>query len=495
MPIRVIAWACIRLAVISLLFVSRAWAVGSDFEQHACSYDGLPAFCGTLRAPEDRTKSDGRTIVLHFVRVPPQDRNLGTAPIVWFDGGPGQSVITDFSDGGIQSDPLSAALHETHEILLLDQRGTGLSNELQCPMYQRVSDVFAEIFPLDSVRRCRARLAKTSDLSAYGTDAAAADLDAVRRNLGYHRVIAVGGSYGTTAALVYMRGYPDAVRSALLIGVAPTFFKIPLPQLQAAQRALDDLEHSCAHDPICNAHFPNFSVEFRRLLAQSTTGIPVNYRDKHTGESVHATLERPVFADTMRLMLYAPQSAVLIPLLIHEAARGNSTPLARAIATFALAFFGGTAGEQAMGTNFSVNCQEGVTFITPAEAARESANTFMAGSILDARRASCSIWNVQPADPSFIEPVRSSVPVLMISGADDPATDPRYATRQLAYLSHGRQIIVPNGGHINDDPCLERLEVRFVQTSSTAGLDVACVKRFTRPPFATSLSSIPKWLR
>ncbi len=91
--------------------------------------------------------------------------------------------------------------------------------------------------------------------------------------------------------------------------------------------------------------------------------------------------------------------------------------------------------------------------------------------------------------------MRSSVPVLMLSGADDPATDPRYATRQLAYLSHGRQIIVPNGGHINDDPCLEGLEVRFVQTSSTAGLDAACVKRFFRPPFATSLNAVPKWLR
>ncbi len=230
------------------------------------------------------------------------------------------------------------------------------------------------------------------------------------------------------------------------------------------------------------------------MLAQSTTGIPVNYRDSHTGEQVHAALTRPVFADGVRLLLYAPHNAVLIPLLIHDTARGNTTPLATAIAAYAQAVFGGTADEQAIGDNFSVNCQEGVALITPAEAARESANSFTAGSILEARQASCAIWNVRPADPSFIEPVRSSVPVLIISGAD-PATDARYATRQLAYLPHGRQIIVPNGGHINDDPCLESLEVQFVQTSSTAGLDASCVKHFSRPPFVTSLSAIPKWMQ
>ncbi len=394
MVIRVIVWSCILSALGSSLIAWRASAAGTDFEQHACSYDKLPAFCGTLRVPEDRTKTGGRTIVLHFVRVPAHHRSSATA-IVWFDGGPGESVISDFSDGGIQGYPLSAALHEAHEILFLDQRGTGLSNQLQCPMYPRVSDVFAEIFPVDSVRRCRARLAKTSDLSAYGTDAAADDLDAVRRHLGYRRVIAIGGSYGTTAALVYMRRYPNAVQSALLIGVAPTFFKIPLPQLQAGQRALDDLERSCAHDAVCHAHFPKFSVEFRQVLGESTTGISISYRDTQSGERVHATLMRPVFADTVRLLLYAPHTAVLLPLLIHEAARGNTTPLAKVIAAYAQLVFGGTADEQAMGDNFSVNCQEGVAFITSAEAARESANTFMAGSIFDAREASCSIWNVR----------------------------------------------------------------------------------------------------
>ncbi|MGA8533905.1 MAG: alpha/beta fold hydrolase [Candidatus Tumulicola sp.] len=468
-----------------------AAGVTAGFEQHACLYDKLPAFCGTLRVPEDRSNPGGRTIVLHFVRVPAVRTN--GAPVAILDGGPGQSAISDMSQG-IREDPLYGPLHASHELLLLDQRGTGLSHELQCRMYAKPGDVFAEIYPLDAVRRCRERLAKTSDLNAYGTDAAADDLDALRQALGYGKVIAIGGSYGTIAALVYLRRHEAAVQSELLISVAPTFFKIPLPQLQAAQRALDALIRSCARDTACHEHFPAFATEFASLLQQSTGGISVNYRNGQTGERVRAKLMRPVFANGVRLLLYAPDTAAWLPLLVHDAARGDPVPLAKVIAFMSEVVNGGNPGGQAMGDNIGVDCQEGVAFITPQEATQESQDTFMAGTILDARRDTCSIWNVRAAESNFIEPVRSSVPVLMMSGAADPATDPRYATRQLAYLPNGRQILIPNGGHSNDNPCLTKIELRFVQTSSVTGLDASCAKGFKRPSFATSLSQIPSQL-
>lgn len=474
--------------VLATLLAAPGSGATAGFEQHACTYDKLPAFCGTLRVPEDRSNPAGRTIVLHFVRVPPV-RTSGT-PVALLDGGPGQSAISDMSEG-LREDPLYGPLHATHEFLILDQRGTGLSHELQCRMYAKPSDVYAEIYPLETVRRCRERLAKTSDLNAYGTDAAADDLDGLRRALGYGKIIAIGGSYGTMAALVYLRRHEAAVQSELLISVAPTFFKIPLPQLQAAQRALDALIGSCARDAACHQHFPAFAAEFASLLARSSGGIPVDYRNGHTGERVRAKLMRPVFANGVRLLLYAPDTAVWLPLLVHDAAHGDTTPLAKVIALMSEAVNGGNPGGQAMGDNIGVDCQEGVAFITLQEAARESQGTFMAGTILDARRDTCAIWKVRPAEPSFIEPVRSSVPVLMMSGAADPATDPRYATRQLAYLPDGRQILIPNGGHSNDDPCLTKLELRFVQSSSVTGLDASCAKGFKRPPFATQLSQIP----
>jgi pimeloyl-ACP methyl ester carboxylesterase len=482
----------VGLLAVFLLAATAPTAEAKDMTRRPCTYDKLPAVCGTLRVPEDRLYPSGRTIVLHFVQVLAQAVRPA-APIFFLDGGPGQSAISDFSDG-LRDDPTFVALHTTHDFVLLDQRGTGLSHALQCRMYRDDSDVFAEIYPLKALRRCRERLARATDLSAYGTSAATDDLDLLRERLGYRKIILYGGSYGTLVALVYLRKHGDFAQSALLEGIEPPFFKIPLPELQAAQRALDALEQACARDAVCRTTFPHFGSEFSSLLKESTHGIRVDY-ENHSGEHVHAMLLRPVFANSVRLMLYFPSTAAWLPLLVHDAKGGNTTPLAKAIVLFNKAFNGGYPGGQAMGDNIGVDCQEGVAFITPAEAARESINTFMAGAVLEARNSTCAIWNVRSAESAFIDPVRSTVPVLMISGADDPATDPRYATRQLAYLANSRQIVIPYGGHGNDDPCITRQEIEFIVRSSAAELNASCIKKFARPQFATTLSALPKVLR
>ena len=52
-------------------------------------------------------------------------------------------------------------------------------------------------------------------------------------------------SYGTRAALVYLRQHPDRVRTVTLMGVAPTYLKMPLYHAQAAARAMDLLLQEC----------------------------------------------------------------------------------------------------------------------------------------------------------------------------------------------------------------------------------------------------------
>jgi pimeloyl-ACP methyl ester carboxylesterase len=452
--------------------------------EHPCSYAQLPALCGTFRVPEVRSLPKGRTITLHFVRIPAAHGS--GAPIFPIAGGPGQSVIA--AGAGYVGDGRLSALHPAHDFVFLDQRGTGLSHPLLCNLYPHTRDIFAEIFPLGTVRACRDKLAKTSDLNAYGSDAAADDLDALRKLLGYRKVILIGGSYGTTEALVYLRRHGGTVQSEVLEGVSPPFDKFPLPFLQGAQRAFDDLAASCTLDALCHARFPRFRSEFSSLLKESTAGIPVDFDDAQTHEHVRVKLMRGVFADRMRQAMYSPDVASLLPLIVHEAARGNTTPLSKLVVFLSRAIIGSLA----VGENISVDCREAVLFLTDADIARESKGSFMANTIVDARRATCAIWNVRPVERSFLEPIRSAVPVLMMSGQDDPATPPQPGTRELAYLSNGRQILIPNGGHNNDDPCLTQIEIRFVLTSSGAGLNAACAQHFSRPPFVTRL---PDFLR
>src|SRR5207237_10792217 len=96
----------------------------------------------------------------------------------------------------------------------------------------------SEMFPVDYVKEMRHALEKRADLTKYTTSIAMDDLDDVRTWLGYDRINLFGGSYGTQAALVYMRRHPDHVRSAILLAVAPTDLKMSSHHSVAALGAM-----------------------------------------------------------------------------------------------------------------------------------------------------------------------------------------------------------------------------------------------------------------
>src|SRR5437763_1265060 len=77
------------------------------------------------------------------------------------------------------------------------------------------------------------------DLRLYTTTPAVDDVDDVRAALGYDRINVNGGSYGTLAALHYMRRHPEHVRTAVLEGLVTPDSRLPLYFAHGAQVALD----------------------------------------------------------------------------------------------------------------------------------------------------------------------------------------------------------------------------------------------------------------
>src|SRR5262249_46951072 len=152
----------------------------------------------------------------------------GTAtrdPVVPIPGGPGSGTIEQAA--GFANE--LRELRETRDILLVDLRGTGGSNLLDCEMYgPALADYLGAFYPAERGRRCAERWRDRADLSQYDNDASADDLDEVRAALGYERLNLYGASAGTRTALVYMRRHPDRVRSAVLHGVVPTNAAMPL---------------------------------------------------------------------------------------------------------------------------------------------------------------------------------------------------------------------------------------------------------------------------
>jgi pimeloyl-ACP methyl ester carboxylesterase len=446
---------------------------------------GAAAICGTLTVFENRAAGTGRTIGIHFVVIEAKHRDHRA--IAFNPGGPGASATVMAADFADATGGVFAALRDHYDILLVDNRGTGESAPQNCNFApaDRPELYFRQLWPDTIVRACRERLAAHANLSLYSTSEAADDLDDVRAALGYPKLVLFGGSYGTVFYLDYARRHPDSVESVVLEGVGPPhFYIIPLPMARGAQTAIDGLEQACLRDRTCSAHFPHFADHFAAVVQRFDSG-PVTFTVRnpvtHRLQSVQLTKE--VFAETIRHEMYFPSGAAYIPVTIERAYRGDYTPLSEMVSQMALFF----ANIQANGLNLSVTCAEDIPFITEADVTRYSAGTFEGDARVRAQQRACSFWNVEPVPASFVEPVRSDAPILMISGSDDPATPPAYAREALAYLPQARIMLVPGASHDSDlPPCVDTTIVAFVRARSAAGLDLSgCAAAYRRPSFVT----------
>jgi pimeloyl-ACP methyl ester carboxylesterase len=442
---------------------------------HPCSYSELPARCGTLTVPENRAVPHGRSIALRFVAVASRSEPQRD-PVFVIAGGPGQSAV-DAYRGGFAADGFLRTANRDRAVVLLDQRGAGASSPMRCDLVSDRAAMFAYLYPTATVARCRRILAASHDLNSYGTNAATDDLDALREALDYRKIVLYGGSYGTDVALVYLRRHAVSAAAEVLEGVAPPQLLLPLPFPKGAQRALDDLTASCRNDPACNRNFPHFATEFESMLAGARNGgIPVE----------GGTISFEVLADAMRHVMYDEYTASYLPLIVHRWATGDSAPLGKTVTLLAA----GITGSLAMGMNLSITCAESLPFIDQQTAAAAATGTFMGTSRYDAQRAACAIWNVRPVSESFLRPIESNVPVLMIGGAADPATPPQFGARALAGLPNGRQLLVPHGGHDVDSPCTMHLELQFLNGYDARSLDASCLRSHGRPPFATTFAGL-----
>jgi pimeloyl-ACP methyl ester carboxylesterase len=448
----------------------------------------VQSVCGTFRVYEDRHSRTGRTLDIHFVVL--KASKPTNQAIFWNPGGPGAGA-TQFApyiaDG--KGEEYLARLRDRYDVVFVDNRGTGLSHELRCALFS-ASDpqsYFLQEWPDEQLRACRAALEKDADLSDYTTDIAADDLDDIRTALGYPKIVLSGISDGTSLFLDYARRHPRNVESILLQGVAPPHFLIiPLEDARGAQLAMDRLESDCAADPSCNSHFPNFRSQFATLVQRFAHGpiaVRVESGPAHALRTVR--LSKEVFADRLRQTLYSNGPAAYVPYIVDRASAGDYVPLGRMIEYSAI----GLDRLVPAGANLSVTCAEDVPFITDADVANTSADTFMGPGRVLAQQHACGIWKVRQAPASFQDPVRTSAPVFMISGADDPTTPPEYSAEALAYFPNGRRLLIANASHDTGVPCAMTLAEQFIRDRSARNLQTStCSAMNHRPSFATSMA-------
>lgn len=448
---------------------------------HPCGIDEGPpdAFCGTHRVFENRASGSGRTIDLKIVVAPALRRDPRPDPLFVFEGGPGGGAATLAS----QRIPMFRRFQTSRDIVLVDQRGTGASNPLDCKdENDGVDEDLSNIddYPVDRFRRCLETL--QADPSQYTTAIAMDDIDDVRRALGYDQINLWGGSYGTRAALVYLKRHESAVRSVVLDGVAPPDMRLPLYMARDGQRALDRLIDACERDAACSRAYPGFRTTVDRLWTSLEARPVIDFLHPRTGKPAKVTVSRRLVATIVFQSLYTPEITSVLPRLLTDAAAGSFQGL------FAFAFSSDLPkGAMSEGMFLSVVCAEDLPRIASEDISRETANAFIGSAMFDTRMKPCEFWPKGAVADDYYAPVTSSKPVLLFSGEDDPVTPPSWGERVASSLGNAKHIVVPGAGHITlMRGCVSRLVGEFLDTADPRAIEPSCVASLKRPPFFTT---------
>ena len=446
----------------------------------------VAADCGVLDVAENPAAPGGRHIPLHVARVAAINRRKQADALFVLAGGPGQGAGDFYASVA----PAFARIRRDRDIVLLDQRGTGASHALGCPVEE------AQLYPSSDAevaafaQRCLGSLRAQADPALYTTSLAVADLERVRAALGYERIDLYGVSYGTRVAQQYVRRFPARVRALILDGVVPPQRAIGPEVALDAESALRRILARCATQTPCRARFgdPLHDYEMLRAALETQAPVTVQVPDPASAAPRRVQFDRDRLATVLRLGAYSADYAALLPLFLRAGAQGDYAPLA---AQFL--FLERSYESIAIGMHNSVVCTEDVPFWDPRAIDRAAlAATFLGTSEVDALASLCRIWPHGPIDADLHQPLRSAVPALLLSGGDDPVTPPAYAREAGATLTQALQLELPGFGHGQlSAPCMDRVLAQFLVRGSSAGLDTACLRRAVPMPFFTSVNGPP----
>ena len=440
----------------------------ANFTEVECPFTWFltPIQCGYVESPEDHQQPDGKAIRLFVARYFSEAPTVEDDPIFYLAGGPG-------GEGNASIDRLRS-LVRTRDLVVVDQRGTGSSEPfLGCAELSTDDQTFVtddrEPF-VAALTACRDRLiGEGIDLSKYNSAQNAADIDVVRRALGYEQINLLGISYGTRLGLTILRDHPEMVRSAVLDSVLPLQIDAFSSVGASAQRSLERIAETCAAQAECNEAYPDVLSILDSALAYLDES-PFLVRSAGIRMNGNRTLEL-IFN-----LLYDAESLAFIPLFINELNDRRFITLNNLVEAFVE-----TRSRFSYGMYMSVMCAEEGPFTSTMNLAAASADltpriaeTFNGPEILE----SCDIWGVPDADAIEAMAVQSDVPTLLLSGEFDPITPPAYAELVAEDLSAAQWVNLNDDSHgVVLSRCGRNVALDWFENPGTQMLDPCRIDR------------------
>ncbi len=434
-------------------------------------FDGLQ--CASVSVPADWRHPEGPRTTVGIGRFPVRDpaRRIGT--LLLNPGGPGPVL---FSLPWLA--PMTAELTEWFDVVVFDPRGMGDSGGVSCPTPPpaQLPATPPDRAAFDAYTAAQQRFAADCAAALGPLDGAldawqvAHDMDALRAALGERRLTYVGNSYGTVYGQAYAELFPGNVGRMYLDSVAdhttPDLLAMVRPKAEALEAALHRFAGWCAAEPGCALRGGDALAVWDRVVATAERApIPA----PQAGTTVDA--------GTLR------GSAVLM--IRRERAWPD-------LATALAAADRGDAGGFLPAPPPPVPDVPGAALIGLATCADllESIGHDRTAQLAEELRPSAprigwtEPWNFQGRcaglptgtfPPHPIRPV-GLPPVLVVNGADDPATPPEFGRRLVAQLP-GARYLAADGGHavyLSGDPCVRGHVHRYLVAGELPPPDATC---------------------
>lgn len=450
--------------------------------------EDIEVTCAYLSVPEERADPERATIELAVVIIPSRSDTPRPDPIIYLDGGPGGSAVFGLADW------VDSPLRDEYELILFDQRGTGLSlPSLNCIEMELAED---DEETADAAQSCRDRLSDEGvNLSAYSSAENAADVADLIAQLDYDEVNLLGISYGTRLALTVLRDNPASVRSVILDSSYPPQVRAYNEQALNAGLAIQALLRGCADDEDCAATFPDLEARFYDLIDQlNAEPVLIAIADEEGGELSEIEVSGDDLVSSMSDWLYVTDLISYVPLVIDQLEFGETEALSFLYETSGSGFRrqdeGDLSDSEAM--FYAIECREEGSFSTLAQARVAAAD--LPPQLADALIGSvesffdlCAIWEVDAASASERAPVRSAVPTLVLAGEYDPVTPPSWGELAAESLSNSYFHVLPGGGHavIDASDCMMTIANEFLDSPEDEP-DASCLNDLY-PVFAYEL--------
>lgn len=453
---------------------------GPVTEPAACANLGFEAdafdpavTCGWLTVAE--TAAPGaRMLRLPFVRAPALDAAAALDPIVYLHGGPGISVL-DVVPRALKGQAWPR-LRRRHDLVFLDYRGVGRSTPALCPDFGREMEALtregtegeaAVARRVAAASACRAALlAAGADPTAWGADALAADVEALRVALGYPRWSVFATSYGVFPAVELMRRRPETLSAVLLDSAFPPDSPNRSEQVNATAEAFAALQARCDAQPECARRHPGVRAAAARI-ADRLDAEPLRLGDRTvTGEG---------FNEALWTLLVDGSTAPYLPELVSRLEAGDPVLMRRFMHTFGRSdVFGGYAHAAA----WLANCHDLWPEPTaPAVARAMAAHPDLArGGVADEQDRVCAALGAGRLPQAFYRPIESDAPTLIFFGEFDPATPRSDALAARDGLSRAILVEVPGASHapFYTDDCTRSLGEAFL-AEPAATLEMSCL--------------------